>query len=163
MNWSVQSRWRAALISVMTRAAAFLTASSVTGRGTAGMAQTRQTVVHCHYALLSLSVNCSCIRHLLWSLQPLSAADEECSATDFRCTSGQCVLATMHCDGHPDCRDRSDEEGCTITVACTTKHRCPQSKECLVQEWICDGDQDCIDGTDEKVKIDVNAKVSGQN
>lgn len=92
----------------------------------------------------------------LWSLHPLSAADEECSATDFSCTSGQCVSAKMRCDGHPDCRDRSDEEGCTIAVACTTKHRCPQSKECLVQEWICDGDQDCKDGTDEKVKVNTN-------
>lgn len=64
MNWDVQSRLRAALISVMTTAAAFLTASSVMGRGTAGMALTRQTVVRCHYSLFSLSVNCSCIRQI---------------------------------------------------------------------------------------------------
>uniref|UniRef100_A0AAX7TZQ1 EGF-like domain-containing protein n=1 Tax=Astatotilapia calliptera TaxID=8154 RepID=A0AAX7TZQ1_ASTCA len=75
---------------------------------------------------------------------------EDCSDTEFKCTSGQCVLAAMRCDGHPDCRDRSDEEDCTKVPACKTKLRCPQSKECLVQEWICDGDQDCRDGTDEK-------------
>lgn len=77
--------------------------------------------------------------------------DKDCSATEFKCASGQCVSAKMHCDGHPDCWDRSDEESCTNAPVCTTKHRCPQSKECLVQEWICDGDQDCRDGTDEKV------------
>ena len=45
MNWAVPSGWRAALINVMTRAAAFQTASSVTGRGTVWTAVTRQTVV----------------------------------------------------------------------------------------------------------------------
>uniref|UniRef100_A0A3B4ZVL7 Very low-density lipoprotein receptor-like n=1 Tax=Stegastes partitus TaxID=144197 RepID=A0A3B4ZVL7_9TELE len=79
-----------------------------------------------------------------------NCADQECSAAEFKCTSGQCVSTTMRCDGHPDCFDRSDEESCTKPPVCTTKHRCPQSKECLVQEWICDGDQDCKDGTDEK-------------
>lgn len=82
----------------------------------------------------------------------LSTEDEACGPTEFRCTSGQCVSATMQCDSHPDCKDRSDEEGCTNAPACTTKHRCPHSKECLLQEWICDGDLDCRDGTDEKVK-----------
>ncbi|XP_068576829.1 very low-density lipoprotein receptor isoform X2 [Cebidichthys violaceus] len=77
-------------------------------------------------------------------------ADTGCTDAEFQCISGQCVSVTMLCDGHPDCQDRSDEDSCTSPPVCTTKHRCPQSKECLVQEWICDGDQDCKDGTDEK-------------
>lgn len=80
-----------------------------------------------------------------------SIVDKDCGSTEFKCTSGQCVSSFMHCDGHPDCWDHSDEESCTTVQVCTTKHHCPQSKECLVQEWICDGDQDCKDGTDEKV------------
>uniref|UniRef100_A0A3Q3N1G3 Low-density lipoprotein receptor related-protein 13 n=1 Tax=Mastacembelus armatus TaxID=205130 RepID=A0A3Q3N1G3_9TELE len=79
-----------------------------------------------------------------------NCAHESCSATEFTCASGQCVSATVRCDGHPDCWDRSDEERCTKAPICTTKQRCPQSKECLVQEWICDGEEDCKDGTDEK-------------
>uniref|UniRef100_A0A3Q2YMN6 Low-density lipoprotein receptor-related protein 1B-like n=1 Tax=Hippocampus comes TaxID=109280 RepID=A0A3Q2YMN6_HIPCM len=75
---------------------------------------------------------------------------KDCSASEFRCTSGQCVSATMHCDGHPDCWDHSDEEGCIRAPVCKTKQSCPQSKECLVEEWLCDGEQDCKDGTDEK-------------
>lgn len=82
-----------------------------------------------------------------------SIVDKDCSAAEFKCTSGQCVSAMMRCDGHPDCSDRSDEESCSNAPVCPTKHRCPQSKECLVQEWICDGDQDCKDGTDEKVNV----------
>lgn len=91
--------------------------------------------------------------NLILPLKP-SIADKVCSATEFMCASGQCVAATMHCDGNPDCWDRSDEESCNSVAVCTTKHRCPQSHECLVQEWICDGDQDCKDGTDEKVDIE---------
>lgn len=79
--------------------------------------------------------------------------DKDCGPAEFKCTSGQCVSSVMRCDGHPDCWDQSDEESCTTEQVCTTKLRCPQSKECLVQEWICDGDQDCKDGTDEKVPM----------
>ncbi|MEQ2196969.1 hypothetical protein XENOCAPTIV_019715 [Xenoophorus captivus] len=61
-----------------------------------------------------------------------ATSDILCSSTEFKCLSAQCVLASMHCDGHPDCWDRSDEEGCTKPPVCTTKHRCPQSKECLI-------------------------------
>ncbi|XP_061673825.1 very low-density lipoprotein receptor isoform X2 [Syngnathoides biaculeatus] len=75
---------------------------------------------------------------------------KDCSASEFRCTSGQCVSTTLHCDGHPDCWDHSDEEGCIKAPVCISKKRCPHSKECLVQEWLCDGEQDCKDGTDEK-------------
>lgn len=90
---------------------------------------------------------------MIFAPASLSIVDKDCS-TEFKCTSGQCVSAIMRCDGHPDCWDRSDEESCTNALVCTTKLRCPQSKECLLQEWRCDGDQDCKDGTDEKVAIE---------
>lgn len=63
------------------------------------------------------------------------------------------MKASMHCDGHPDCSDQSDEEGCSDPVACPTKLRCERSKECLLPEWLCDGQLDCMDGSDEKVLL----------
>lgn len=73
--------------------------------------------------------------------------------TEFQCLSGECVKSSMHCDGHPDCSDQSDEEGCGHAVACPTKLRCERSKECLLPQWLCDGQQDCRDGGDEKVLL----------
>ncbi|XP_037115763.1 very low-density lipoprotein receptor [Syngnathus acus] len=86
---------------------------------------------------------------------------KDCSGSEFRCSSGQCVSATLHCDGHPDCWDRSDEERCVRAPVCITKHHCPQSKECLVQQWLCDGEQDCKDGTDEKDCPDIGPLSCG--
>lgn len=89
-------------------------------------------------------------------LYELEGDKQDCSASEFRCASGQCVSDSMRCDGHPDCWDHSDEKSCTKQSVCTTKYSCPQSHECLILEWICDGDKDCKDGTDEKVRGDVS-------
>lgn len=82
----------------------------------------------------------------------LPPESKSCAATDFQCSSGECVKASMHCDGHRDCSDQSDEEGCSHTVACPTKLHCERSGECLLPEWRCDGQPDCRDGSDEKVQ-----------
>ena len=70
----------------------------------------------------------------------------------FQCSNGQCVDQTLRCDGHGDCRDHSDERGCSHPPPCPPQLRCPQSDECLLQEWLCDGDEDCSDGSDERVR-----------
>lgn len=78
--------------------------------------------------------------------------EESCSAAEWRCGSGQCMSVSMRCDGHPDCKDHSDEENCAEPPPCSTQRRCPQSHECLLDEWMCDGETDCKDGSDEKVR-----------
>nr|XP_029133644.1 low-density lipoprotein receptor-related protein 1B-like isoform X4 [Labrus bergylta] len=99
---------------------------------------------------ISDSFLCDGERDCMDASDEANCPDEDCSATEYKCTSGQCVSAKMRCDGYPDCWDRSDEESCTNPPSCSTKLRCHQSTECLVQEWICDGDLDCKDGSDEK-------------
>lgn len=84
---------------------------------------------------------------------PCPVGEESCSSAEWQCSSGQCLSVGMRCDGHPDCRDHSDEENCSKPPPCSTKRRCPKSQECLLDEWMCDGEMDCKDGTDEKVCV----------
>ncbi|MGH0151093.1 UNVERIFIED_CONTAM: hypothetical protein FKN15_052648 [Acipenser sinensis] len=87
-----------------------------------------------------------------------SNCSEECGASEFQCSSGQCISSVLRCDGDADCRDHSDELDCSKPPRCLSGKRCPESKECFIEEWLCDGDLDCKDGTDEK-----NCKFSEVN
>ena len=54
----------------------------------------------------------------------------------------------MKCDGHPDCSNHTDEQGCS-TQCSDTEFMCPEGW-CIPNQWRCDGNSDCLGGEDEK-------------
>ncbi len=53
---------------------------------------------------------------------PALFAVEECTFSQFKCTSGdQCIDGNLKCNGHPDCKDASDEYNCQIGKASKIK------------------------------------------
>lgn len=71
-----------------------------------------------------------------------------CTADEFRCTSGDCISKSFVCDEDADCTDSSDEVSCPKPKCTAGSFQCNNSK-CVPQLWACDGDADCADGSDE--------------
>uniref|UniRef100_A0A669DR97 Low density lipoprotein receptor a n=1 Tax=Oreochromis niloticus TaxID=8128 RepID=A0A669DR97_ORENI len=72
----------------------------------------------------------------------------QCTESEFRCKSGQCVSSSFVCDDDVDCEDGSDEESCPPVTCSSASFQC-NNTVCLPRLWACDGDSDCSDGSDE--------------
>nr|XP_061778845.1 low-density lipoprotein receptor-like isoform X1 [Nerophis lumbriciformis] len=78
----------------------------------------------------------------------ISTAAKQCTAQQFRCTTGQCISHSFVCDHDDDCPDGSDEASCPKPTCSPQTFQCNNSV-CLPATWRCDGDKDCADGSDE--------------
>ena len=53
----------------------------------------------------------------------------------FRCTSGKCISEAQRCDGHNDCGDNVDEEGCPV-VTCGPHEFACNNHTCIPDRFV---------------------------
>ncbi|KAM4703219.1 basement membrane-specific heparan sulfate proteoglycan core protein [Rhinophrynus dorsalis] len=80
----------------------------------------------------------------------VTPSSRPCTDSEFTCASGDCVPLEYRCDQRHDCRDMSDEEGCTEeSQKCADSEFLCGSGECVPKRYLCDGRSDCRDNSDE--------------
>lgn len=63
------------------------------------------------------------------------------------CDGNRCIPKAWRCDGHVDCSDQSDEQGCNI---CGKDSVYCGDRRCMSSKHVCDGEINCPYGQDER-------------
>uniref|UniRef100_UPI00358F8E53 low-density lipoprotein receptor-related protein 6 isoform X1 n=1 Tax=Myxine glutinosa TaxID=7769 RepID=UPI00358F8E53 len=97
------------------------------------------------------TTRCSCPIHLVLLQGELVCGEPPtCSPQQFACRTGEvdCIPVMWHCDGDPECSDKSDEDDCPACVP-GSEFQCGKG-QCIDASLRCNGQYDCQDKSDEE-------------
>ncbi|XP_022104410.1 low-density lipoprotein receptor-related protein 2-like isoform X2 [Acanthaster planci] len=76
-----------------------------------------------------------------------------CTQTEYKCADASCIRQFQECNGHADCPNGEDEQGCV--GRCRTDMTCEDDPGiCIGWSKRCNNVTDCADGSDEQNCID---------